>query len=57
LESSFICTFCSAGAAAAPLARRCLAWAAAAAGLAIARTPLEMPPGNRWMCSIQRGVG
>jgi hypothetical protein len=57
LESSFICTLASAGAAAVPLARRCLARAATAAGLTIARTPLEMPPENRWVWSTQRGVG
>ena len=57
MESSFSCTFASAGAAAVPLARRCLAWAATAAGLTIARTPAEMPPENRWVCSTQRGVG
>ena len=49
--------FAVTGAAAVPLARRCLAWAATAAGLAIARTPAEMPPENRWVCSTHRGVG
>jgi hypothetical protein len=44
VESSFICTLLSAGAAAALLARNCLAWAATAAGLTMARTPLELAP-------------
>jgi hypothetical protein len=37
------------------------AWRAAARAATVsadtmARTPLEMPPGYRWMCKIQRGV-
>ena len=57
LESLFICTL-GPNDADAPVieALRAAALAAAASGDTMARTPLEMPPGYRWICRIQRGV-